>query len=159
MKLITKNIPLSNIDIETICKQYSIQLTACLAKDMLDELQLGNYIINLNNANQSGSHWVLLVCQQTTCYYQDSFGAPPPQALQELLQTKYKKIPFNNQIIQDMKSVLCGFFCIAALIWFKKHRLKPKSLVKKADEFIDIFHDSTSKNDKILSAYLKKNTV
>ncbi len=51
-----KNEAISNVQIENICRHYGIQLNGVYMKDEIHDLQVGNYIINLQNHNQAGSH-------------------------------------------------------------------------------------------------------
>jgi hypothetical protein len=60
------------------------------------------YILNLQNAGQGGSHWVLL-CNG---YYLDPFGAPPTQAITPFVK-KYSPHQY-----QGIDSEACGWFCI-----------------------------------------------
>ena len=145
---------LSNFDIIEICKERKIPLINVIAKD--EEMLLkknGNYIINLQNHNQKGSHWTALIMTKTDCIYMDSFGQPPPQEVEDFLKNKYKKenITYNTMIIQDMKSTYCGYFCIAFLKSNKEN--KNKGLLQKLKIFQNIFSSDTNKNDKLLEKY------
>ena len=145
---------LSNFDIIDICKERKIPLINVIAKD--EEMLLkknGNYIINLQNHNQKGSHWTALVMTKTDCIYMDSFGQPPPQEVEDFLKNKYKKenISYNTMIIQDMNSTYCGYFCIAFLKSNKEN--KNKGLLQKLKIFQNIFSSDTNKNDKLLVKY------
>ena len=55
---------LTNSDLYSICIKLKIKLNGIYMKDELeDNLKEGNYIINLENSNQSRSHW--------TCFIKD----------------------------------------------------------------------------------------
>jgi len=160
MKLIVKSKPLSNIEIISICKQYGLGLTECCMKNELHSLKVnGHYIINLENSNQNGTHWTCLISEKDSCFYFDSFGCIPPQEIQNLLQKYYKRIYFNNKIIQNLQSVLCGYFCLALLIFLKKNqKVMKKTLLQKCQQFTEIFKSDTKLNDKVLSDYILNNT-
>ena len=159
MKLIVKSKPLSNIEIISICKQYVLGLTECCMKNELHTIKVnGHYIINLENSNQPGTHWCCLVTEKDCCFYFDSFGCLPPQEVQNLLQKYYKRIYFNNKIIQNMQSVLCGYFCLAFLIFLKKHQKVKNTLLQKGQQYTEIFKNDTKLNDKILSNFILHNT-
>jgi hypothetical protein len=145
---------LSNFDIIEICKQRKIPLINVIAKDEENLMKKnGNYVINLQNHNQRGSHWTALVMTKSDCIYMDSFGQPPPQEVDDFLKNKYKKenINYNTMIIQDMKSDYCGYFCIAFLKSNKEN--KNKGLLRKLNIFQNIFSTDTIKNDKLLFKY------
>jgi len=142
---------LSNFDIIDICKKMKIPLVNVIAKD--EEMLLhknGNYIINLENHNQRGSHWTALIMTKKDCLYMDSFGQPPPQEVEDFLKDKYKKetITYNTMIIQDMKSTYCGYFCISFLKSYKEN--KRKGLLKNLKIWQNLFSTETNKNDKLL---------
>jgi hypothetical protein len=144
--------PLSNIDIINICKSMKIPLKGVIMKDEINELNLGNWVVNLQNSNQNGSHWCCLILTKTEAFYFDSFGASPPEQLYNFILHHYGKVPFNNFIVQNIKSILCGYFCIGLLKYVKNS--KRKSLHEKCNDYINIFEDNTKLNDNILIKYL-----
>ena len=155
-KGLTKKYPrfkkvLSNFEIIDLCKAMKIPLMNVIAKD--EEMLLnknGNYIINLENHNQKGSHWTTLIMTKKDCIYIDSFGQPPPQEVEDFLKKKYKKesITYNTMMIQDMNSTYCGYFCIACLKSYQEN--KRKGLLQNLKIFQNIFSTETNKNDKLL---------
>lgn len=157
-KLIAKDHSITNLAIMNICKQYGIPLNACIMKDELTDLKLGNYIINLENHNQNGSHWIALVVGTHECVWMDSFGAPPTEMISYTLRQHYSRINYNNFIVQNINSNACGYFCIGLLLYLKKHSKQYKTLTGKVNDYVNLFEDDTTKNNKILFDYLKKNT-
>jgi hypothetical protein len=159
-KLKFLNQPTTNIQLINLCKIYNIPLNGVLMKDQLENLQYGNYIINLQSSNSSsnGSHWVALICDRYECCYFDSFGCIPPQALHDLLRQSYPRIYFSNYIVQDMNSSNCGMYCFGLLLHLKKTKNKQLTLLKKVDSYINIFHDNTKLNDNVLAKFIHKNT-
>ena len=152
-----RNKAITNIDIEEMCRKLSIPLIACCMKDELTSLQVGDYIINLENSNQPGSHWTALLCRRNECVYVDSFGAPPPQQIEDLLKKYYKRIAYNNWIIQDLKSQACGFYAIAVLKYVNSREKKSdKSLLELVNDYINLYDDDTAKNFKILQKVFKQ---
>ena len=68
-----------------------IPLINVIAKD--EEMLLhknGNYIINLENHNQRGSHWTTLIMTKKGCIYEDSFRQPPPQEVEDYDDSRYQ---------------------------------------------------------------------
>lgn len=146
---------LTNIDIEELCKEFKIPLVACIPKDMLRPLKYknGGYIINLNNSNQSGSHWTALFVRDSHCCYFDSFGIGPP--LEVLKFCKGKFLIINKDQIQNLNHESCGYYAIAFLHYMS--RAKGDNLKTNLFMFAKPFDiDKTSNNDNILQVYLKK---
>ena len=141
---------LSNFEIEDVCKHYGINLIDCCMKDELPHtIKNGYYIINLESSTQGeGTHWTTLIVQPNIAVFMDSFGAPPStEIINFVKQRKGIRMAFNNEIIQDLDSENCGFFCLY-LCWFIKHH--KGDLVKTTDTFTRLFNDDTKKNDGIL---------
>jgi len=141
---------LSNFDLFRIAEEKRIPLNNVIAKDEIKKLKrYGNYIINLENHNQGGSHWTALILGKKNCLYCDSFGMPPPEQLYLFLEKKYKKVDFNRREIQDMDSTLCGYFCLEFFKFMKEH---PKgTLVNNLQQFQNQFSENTKENDNILA--------
>ena len=76
-----------------------------------------------------------------------------PQKLYELLMKHYKKIYYNRVQIQNINSILCGYYCIAFLK--SMNNTNDSNFLKTFDAFVFLFNKDTKKNDKILKKYLK----
>ena len=157
MRIVPKNKAISNFDLISLCRQNNIQLNGIFAKDEMETLKVGNYIINLNNHDEAGSHWIALVCAPSQCCYFDSFGAPPPQIIEELMRKYYTKVNFNNFIIQSMQSQMCGYYCLGLLLWLKKASKQRNTLIFKVNSFVNLFEDNTIKNNAHLVKFFKNN--
>ena len=72
------------------------------------------YIINLENHNQPGSHWVLLYIMQRKIIYFDPFGALPPSAVVRWADkcTKMFQYGVSRVDIQGFNTPTCGYYCI-----------------------------------------------
>jgi len=139
---------LSNFDIIRIARERRIPLNDVIAKDEISKLKKnGNYVINLENKNQDGSHWTALIMSGKKCVYFDSYGMPPPEQLYQFLERKYKKVYFSKMEIQDMDSTFCGYFCLAFLKFVNDRR---GSLIQKLQSFQKLFKENTRENDAIL---------
>ena len=69
------------------------------------------HVINLNDNNSKGTHWVLLFIDKNIAVYFDSFGIE--NILQKALnKIKDKSITHNIFRMQDNESIMCGFYCI-----------------------------------------------
>ena len=149
---------LSNIDIEDICKELSINLIQCTSKDMLTgKPKNGAYIINLQNAyDGGGTHWSTFYIRGNECMYFDSFGEIYPYDVFKFVHQKSKmKLDYSNTQIQDLRSTACGYFCIAFLHHMK---MNPNdSLYNTCIQFTNLFNPiNQSNNDVILQSLIKK---
>lgn len=139
---------LSNFDLIRIAKERRILLNDVIAKDQVDKLTKdGNYVINLENHNQPGSHWTALILSAKNCIYFDSFGMPPPEKVYRFLEKKYGKVLFSKTEIQDMDSTFCGYFCLAFLKFMQERK---GTLANKLLLFQKLFKENTKENDAIL---------
>ena len=78
----------------------------------LPKIKDGVYVINLDDKNSKGTHWVSLFVNKNTAVYFDSFGIEytPQEVLNKI---KHKSITHNIFRIQDNQSIVCRFYCIA----------------------------------------------
>ena len=133
---------LTDSQIKHICNHFKIPLIGVFEKDDIDELEDGNYVINLNGH----SHWTGLVKDGRTICYWDSFGFPAPENIDELASPYC----YNNKDIQDINSTSCGYYTIA----FLKFLTGKPNKSKLYSVFVDMFSDNTKQNEKILRSLL-----
>ena len=107
----------------------------------------GTYLINIDETNSKGTHWVSLFIDKNLAVYSDSFEIEYiPQKI--LNKIKDKSITHNIFRIQDNESVMCGFYYIA----FIEYMFAGKTLL----EYTDLFSVSDyKKNSKIIYKYFK----
>ena len=69
-------------------------------------------IVNLDNSNGPGTHWVGYKKLFDTVYYFDSFGDLPPPV--ELLRYfgNIKVLLFNTERVQKQNTEICGHLCL-----------------------------------------------
>jgi hypothetical protein len=146
---------LTNFDIANICNRIGVKLNGIFMKDELSSnLEDGNYIINLQNHNQSGSHWCCFVKSKNCIYYFDPFGAVMPQNQLDIFKANHENIYYSNIQIQDMKSILCGYFCILYLYFVSRMN---GTIRNRISQFQKLFNWIDQKNnDKILKSYFTK---
>lgn len=72
------------------------------------------YIVNTDNSNQPGSHWLAIwLTSNNTVEYFDSYGLPPIYSdISEKLFSITDHIIFNNFRLQDPTTVVCGHYCL-----------------------------------------------
>ena len=73
-------------------------------------------IINLQNSNQPGSHWIALKIVENTIFLVDSFGVGYIPIDIFKVYKNYKIIT-NIYRIQDISSNLCGMFCVLSILY------------------------------------------
>ena len=158
----------SNTDLEQLLKNLKItNFQGCYFKDELNELKpSSSYIINLQseydkNLNRNnGTHWVALVTDNKhNAIYFDSFGTSPPISIIKLFK-KYKyKYGYTNKVIQNIRSDLCGYFCVAFIYLLTKNK-PTTNLNTNTNIFMNVFEDlnkvQSIKNEYILALFFKK---
>ena len=69
---------LTNSDLYSIC--IKLKLNGIYMKDELpSDLKEGNYMINLQNHDELGSHWTCFINSKSDIFCYDSFGVVFPQ--------------------------------------------------------------------------------
>ena len=107
-------------------------------------------IINLENSESGGSHWVAYYNCPTypRVEYFDSFGVIPPPLVEKYLSTSNKCVAFNTTQYQPLESILCGWFCLL----FVNERYRG---VDPWDIFCFLL---SPKNDAVIREYFRKCT-
>ena len=112
---------LTNTDLSKLAKKYNVKLNGIYMKDELNENNLtdGNYIMNLQNHDQGGTHWTAFIKHGQNIFYCDSYGQYPPQNEFNLFN-KFHHIYILAEDLQDYNSELCGWFALFFIIWMNK---------------------------------------
>ena len=138
--------PLTNFEIQDYYKNEP-RFNGVYSRNNLTKIKNGAYVINLDEYDDIGTHWIALYCKDNEVIYFDSFNV-------EYIPKEIKKFIGNNDIttnlfrIQVYNSIMCGSFCIL----FTEFVFKSKKLI----DFTNLFspHDF-KKNDKIVLNYFK----
>jgi hypothetical protein len=142
-------------EIEDISDKLRLPLIGVFSKDQLpSKASVGSYIINLQDADAgNGTHWTFfrIFKDKKVCYF-DPFGLNMPENIREFLD-KYEPIAWNNRQIQDIKSDLCGLFCISCDYYFQ-YDCKRSDKFEGFDDFLNMWSIDPKKNDSILKEYL-----
>ena len=111
-----KNYPLNNIFINNLLKNNK-NFMGCFSKDQIKLIENNkSMIINLQDSNQPGSHWIALKRVNNTIFVFDSFGIGYiPVGIFKVF--KNLKIITNMYRIQDISSNLCGMFCVLFILY------------------------------------------
>ena len=158
----------SNTDLQKLLTNLKVNnFVGCYFKDELHELKPNSsYIINLqsefdsNGNRNNGTHWVALVTDNKhNSIYFDSFGTSLPISIIKLLKKFKYKYGYTNKVIQNLRSDLCGYFCVAFIYLVTKNK-PTTNLNKNTNIFMNLFEDLTSvqsiKNEYILALFFKK---
>ena len=68
-------------------------------------------IINLDDIQGEGTHWVCYRNLDSVVEYFDPFGLLMPNAALEYFRTAKKRIVYSTDEIQNRNTVLCGYWC------------------------------------------------
>ena len=117
------------------------------SRNNLSKIKNGIYIINLDDYESIGTHWIFLYVNAKNVTYFDSFGV-------EHIPKEIKKFIGNKNIITDIYRIqeydliICRYFCTG----FIDFMLKGKSLL----EYTHLFSpNGYKKNNKILLKYFQ----
>ena len=109
--------PLTNIEIEYLAHELGIfNFRGCFMKDSLPRQihSSESRVVNLQNSDSTGSHWVAYFNDPAfdKVEYFDSFGVIPPGEIEFYLRSSKKPLVYNSTQHQNLRSVLCGWFCM-----------------------------------------------
>ena len=88
--------------------------------NLLNKIKKGAYVINLDEYENTGTHWVSLFVKANEDIFFDSFGVEHiPKTINKFIgnsdTTKWsslERIKSNIFRIQAYDSIMCGYFCI-----------------------------------------------
>ena len=120
-----------------------------------NKIKKGAYVINLDEYENMGTHWVSLFVKPKYTVYFDSFGVEHiPKEINKFIRSKELGSAVNNDIkssifrIQAYDSIMCGYFCIE----FINYMLKGKTLL----DYTNLFSPNDfKKNDQIIKRIFK----
>ena len=78
--------------------------------NQLPTRQEGAYVINMDDHDEPGSHWVAVFDNNGVVEYVDSYGYPPIDV--RCLQFLGSEYYYNKVKLQKQYSNACGFYCI-----------------------------------------------
>ena len=131
--------PLTNIEISEYYKNEP-RLNGVYSRINLPKtIKQGAYIINLDEYENTGIHWVALFVKPKYKVYFDSFGIEHiPKGINKFIHNDIKSNIFG---IQAYDSIMCGYFCIE----FINYMLKGKTLL----DYTDLFSPNDFKKNDI----------
>lgn len=162
---------LTNEQIEDLADRMKIPLEYVGFKSNLPKKLKTNkaYIINLDDEidkgtglRNGGTHWT---CFQVMEYpngkkegiYLDSYGAPPPEIVNERTKDSFKmKLPYNTKDIQSLMNEACGWYCLAFLHFINVYPQRSKQLYWDVEAFLGLFEDLNKSVDWKKNEYVLK---
>ena len=120
-----------------------------------NKIKKGAYVINLDEYENTGTHWVALFVKPKYIIYFDSFGIEHiPKEINKFIDNDTTKSSFLERIksnafrIQAYDSIMCGYFCIE----FINYMLNGKTLLN----YIILFSPNDfKKNDRVIKRIFK----
>ena len=119
-------------------------------------INLNEYVINLDEYENTVTHWISLFVKPKYTVYFDSFGVEHiPKEINKFINndttklSSLKRIKSNIFRIQAYDSIMCGYFCIE----FINYMLKGKTLL----DYTNLFSTNDfKKNDRVIKRKFKK---
>lgn len=147
----------SNFELLEMAKMHNINNFMVCMNDELKTYKYptnGYFILNLQDSNHDGTHWSCLVIKDNIPCYFDSYGGIYSEDVEKYIKKNYgKKCSFNAKVIQSFKSVECGIFCFALILYIENH--PHLDILQSVNEYTNIFSDDPNNNDKILHKLMK----
>ena len=121
-----------------------------------NKIKKGAYVINLDEYENTGTHWVSLFVQTNEVIYFDSFGVEHiPKEINKFIGnsdttklSSLERIKSNIFRIQAYDSIMCGYVCIELI----NYMLKGKTLL----DYTNLFSPNNfKKNDRIIKRIFK----
>ena len=134
--------PLTNIEISEYYKN-ELRFNGVYSRNNLpNKIKKGAYVINLDEYENTGTHWVSLFVKTNGAIYFDSFGIKHiPKEINKFIDNNKNKS--NIFRIQAYDSIMCRYFCIE----FINYMLKGKTLL----DYTNLFSPNNfKKNDRVI---------
>ena len=154
---------LSNSDINIICNTLKIPLKGVFMKDEFKlPLSDGNYVMNLQDSHEGGSHWVAFIKNKSNIFYHDSYAVIMPQNQYDLFKSEQNNIYHNTLQKLSLDTTSCGWWSIYFLyyMYYSKGTLQKRFINfnkmfehKKINEHVDI---KMNKNEALLLKIFKE---
>lgn len=141
--------PLTNLDLDKIMTKYD-NYRGTFSKDMLPKTMNKNEatVVNLQDYFAGdGTHWVCIYNEEKSdkVEYFDSFGLVPPNEVIEYMKTTNKNIIYNDSQIQNMNSILCGYYCV--------YYITQRKAGRAANAVLLDFHDKPTEFNEMFMKY------
>ena len=139
--------PLTNFEISEYYKNEPRFNGVYSRNNLPKTIKKGAYLINLDEYENTGMHWVSLFVKTNEAIYFDSFGIE--HIPNEIKFIGNKNIISNIFRIQAYDSIMCQYFCIE----FINYMLKGKTLL----DYTNLFSlNDFKKNNRVIKRIFKK---
>ena len=147
--------PLTNIEISEYYKNEPRFNGVYSRNNLPKTIKKAGYVINLDEYENTGTHWVALFVKTNEAIYFDSFGIEHiPIEINKFINndttksSSLERIESNIFRIQAYDSIMCGYFCIE----FINYILKGKKLL----DYTKLFSPNDFKNnDRVIKRIFK----
>ena len=147
--------PLPNIEIREYYKNEPRFNGVYSRNNLPKTIRKGAYVINLDEYENTGTHWVALFVKTNEAIYFDSFGIEHiPIEINKFINndttksSSLERIESNIFRIQAYDSIMCGYLCIE----FINYMLKGKTLL----DYTNLFSPNDFKNnDRVIKRIFK----
>ena len=138
--------PLTNIEISEYYENEPRFNGVYSRNHLSNKIKKGAYIINLDEYENTGTHWVSLFVKPKYTVFFDSFGIEHiPKEINKFINNDIKSNTFR---IQAYDLIMCGYFCIE----FINYMLKGKTLL----DYTNLFSpNDLKKNDQVIKRIFK----
>ena len=139
-------LPLTNIEIIEYYRNEPRFNGIYSRNNLPKKTKKGAYVINLDEYENTGTHWVCLFVKTKYTVYFDSFGVEHiPRQINKFINNNIKSNIFR---MQAYDSIMCGYFCIE----FMNYMLKSKTLL----DYTNLFSPNDfKKNDQVIKRIFK----
>lgn len=143
---------MSNRDLENIAKKTLKNFKGVYPSDSYPnltkrDLKHSSIIFNLSPHYEEGSHFVAIFIKNNKVFFFDSFGSSlQNESIQQFLAKYFSSLFYNDKKIQSEKSIFCSLFALSFLL----HMEEKNNFLN----FVNMFSNSLSKNDKIVTRYI-----
>jgi hypothetical protein len=146
---------LTNLVIDNIFRDWD-DYGGCFSVHQVNNKRCKNgefYILNLDEPEDQGTHWVLLdMTDERTNMYYDSYALFIPSEIEKFLMKSKKDFVinplYNNE--QSLNTNTCGYYCIFMML-LRKAGFSPKECIEYFNE-----GDTTIKYNESIMNYLYK---
>lgn len=135
---------LNTVQLKKLASLLGIKKIKVISKDDLPSKLSGNYVLNLDESDGRGTHWVALKIIGKDAFYIDSYGIRPPENVVEKVREAGKRGIFINEQIQCLDSKACG--------WYSLYFLKMLDCMGIHD-ILSNFSDDCKENERILEYF------
>ena len=142
--------PLTNIEISEYYKNEPRFNGVYSRNNLPNKIKKGAYVINLDEYENTGTHWVALFVKPKYMVYFDSFGIEHiPKEINKFINNDTTKSSSLKRIKSNIfRIITCGYFCIE----FINYMLKGKTLF----DYTNVFSPNDfKKNDRIIKRIFK----